>query len=284
MRKAALELEEYTISAREYCYISTQTEAERKFLEQGFYGKVFLECVKSPGAVLNQDICLKNGKQLGTVKFFWVCHDKSGKKYLPLFVNDLSEDDYFLYASSEPVKNTTLLYNGGNCYLLYVGSSGRVTVRIVTVFCRQDLVEALGLLQGIVPKEVYLVRMLTIPDNRYVTTCWNIVAETEVNGETTENSILLPVNLYDSEELNKIGINSLNTSIVYENSILKAHGIFYHLCKNDRGKRYLERLSIQPVQHSAGKQRDFSRDYVRALKKQEKPPAKIIQLFKKDGE
>lgn len=284
MEKSVLPLNDYTISAREYCYISTQSEAERQFLAQGIYGKVTLERVNSPGAELNKDIHLKNGKSLGEVKFFWVCRNNDGECFLPLFFEDLNEEDY-LYVSSEPVKKTTLLHKGGINYLLHVDSRGRVTVRIITVFCRQDLVEALEFLQGVVPKEIYLVHILTIPDNKDISTCWSVITDADTGDEDDEMCILLPVSLYDADMLNKIGINNLNTSVVYENSVLKANGIYYKLRKDAEGKRYLEKLPMQLLQHRKNDEAEFDRYLQKALERQKAGKTlTVVSLFNKDGE
>lgn len=63
-------LDDFTMSADEYCVASTQDQAELCFLRQGILGDVFLAKVHTVGADINADIQLPKGKKLGAEKLF----------------------------------------------------------------------------------------------------------------------------------------------------------------------------------------------------------------------
>ena len=285
-------LYDFTMSADEYCVASTQHQAELCFLRQGIFGDVFLAKVTTVGAAINADIQLKNGKKLGAEKLFWVCKNENGEicSYLPLFVEDANLDDMY-YTEVKVVSKTMLIENNGIIYILVFDKFGKAVVRIMTVYFSQIMIEGLAQLQGFKFKEVYLVKIHTIPKNEYVGACWSLFfEEQDDDGETIDSNLLMPVDVFESQKLSDVGLKSLNSSIVHENDTVKVGNVFYTLKFCEDGKRYLLKNAMQPVVEQVDKVKQL--EELRAKYSQEaeaqkvelaKCSAKIVSLFKKGG-
>lgn len=283
-------LDDFTMSADEYCVASTQYQAELCFLRQGIFGDVFLAKVNTVGAAINADIQLKKGKKLGAEKLFWVCKNEDGEicSYLPLFVEDANLDDMY-YTEVKAVSKNMLFENNGIIYILLFDTSGKAIVRIVTVYFSQIMIEGLAELQGFKFKEIYMVKLHTIPKNEYVGACWSLVfEEQDDDGETVDSNMLMPVDVFDSQKFSDIGLKSLNSSIVHENDTVKIGNVFYTLKFCEDGKRYLLKNAMQPVVEQPDKVKQL--EELRAQYSQEaetqnselaKYSTKIIPLFKK---
>lgn len=287
-------LNDYTIPADDYCVISTQKQAELRFLQQGFTGSVFLEKVTSVGAALNADVQLESGQPLSKIKFFWVCHNSDGSfAYMPLFIEDAVLDDVY-FVSSEPLTKTTLIQSNGVIFMLYVDSKKRVSARILTTYYCQGLIEALCRMQGVKFEDIYPVRMTTIPENKKVGVCWSIVFEDmDEYGEPVESVMLMPVSVYDSMTLSEIGLKKLNTAMLKENELVQVGGVYYTLQKNNIGgyffkKNVLQMLSARKMSSAKRFEELCAKKLAQEIAKTEsevqgKVPVTIIPLFKKDG-
>ena len=87
MDKYRLRLDEYTISARDNCVLTTPQEAELAFLQQGICGKVMLVQVFK---FVTELIPCDNGYgALSVMKYLWLCFCGDGEVVsLPLFYED----------------------------------------------------------------------------------------------------------------------------------------------------------------------------------------------------
>lgn len=220
---------ECTTSSEEYCIYATQKDAEEHFHQLGLYGTVTLDRVVG----FNNQIHV-----------FWVLRlDKEVIGYIPLFIDDEEAEDV-IYTASEPIRRTTFYHKKGRCFIFFPRADGNIDVRVLVIFARQELVEALCLTQRIKPSEIYLTAMYTVQENYAVSSCWNVVVEEEQKGEILDKCILLPVDLRDSRRLYEVGINTLNPQMVYENGILLANNTYYRMRKGENGKRYLVKIPV----------------------------------------
>ena len=283
-------LDDFSISADDYCVISTQKDAEEFFAQCEFTGKVALEEVTPLGAELNSDVKLKNGKSLADKKFLWVCHGSDGGiVYRSLFKNELYSDE-IIYTQSKPVNTLAMIMNNGIIFIVCQDAQGGAIVRALTMLFCQLLVLGMAEMQGIKVKDLYLVKMHRIADNKYIAPCWNIVYEEKNDdGELIDANMLQPVDVRDAGILDEIGLNRLNSSIVYENETVDVHGVYYKLKMDADGGRYLLKNPLQ-VSNANTKWADsleraeVSANEQKAEKSQSSGPAKIMHLYKKGGQ
>lgn len=283
-------LDDFSISADDYCVISTQKDAEEFFAQCEFTGKVALEEVTPLGAELNSDVKLKNGKSLADKKFLWVCHGSDGGiVYRSLFKNELYSDE-IIYTQSKPINSLAMIINNGILFIVCQDSQGGAIVRALTMFFCQFLVQGMADMQGIKVKDLYLVKMHRIADNKYIAPCWSIVYEEENDdGELVDSNMLQPVDVRDAGILDEIGLNHLNSSVVYEDETVDVHGVYYTLKKDADGGRYLLKNALQ-VSNANVKWADsleraeVSANEQKVEKSQSLGPAKIMHLYKKGGQ
>ena len=268
-------LDDFSISADDYCVISTQKDAEE---------------VTPLGAELNSDVKLKNGKSLADKKFLWVCHGSDGGiVYRSLFKNELYSDE-IIYTKSKPINSLAMIINNGILFIVCQDSQGGAIVRALTMFFCQFLVQGMADMQGIKVKDLYLVKMHRIADNKYIAPCWSIVYEEENDdGELVDSNMLQPVDVRDAGILDEIGLNHLNSSVVYEDETVDVHGVYYTLKKDADGGRYLLKNALQVsnanVKWADSLERaDVSANEQKAEKSQSSGPAKIMHLYKKGGQ
>lgn len=278
-------INDFTILADDFCMISTQRQASLHFLRKGCVGEVALEKVISVGEALNADVQLANDTLLGTAKFLWVCRCNDGRTaFLPVFLEDAEMDELY-FVSSEPLTKTTILQLNGLVFLLYIDDKKKASVRLLTTYYCQGLVEALLKMQKVKFTEIYLVHTRTIVDNREVGVCWSICFEEEDGSEAV---MLFPVNVFDSRLMSEIGINSLNTCMVEEGETVRVDGVYYTLHKNDVGGLFLKKNELQLSTSSKNSAVERFYDLYSYAIEKSKTPAKgkhktKIVLFKKDG-
>lgn len=290
MKKPEFSLDDFTMSAHEYCKISSQRDAEEYFAMQGFDGKVALEAVTTVGAALNNDVVLPNGKKLGKVVVCWVCRDKDGSiVYIPLFDDEYSDVDELYYESSRPINAMAYLEHNGVIFLVGFNGKGKAVVRVMTMYFSQFLIEMLAKFQGLKVNDVYLVKMSTIQDNRFIAACWSIVFDdVDDDGEIVDSNLLMPVDVFESTRLSLIGVNSLNSSPVRENEIVKVSGLYYTVKKDAAGKSYLSKNAVQLSGAENNSRQEAEKLWAELVKQQtagEKKseyPVKLVPLFKKD--
>ena len=216
MKRSEISLEDFTMSAHEYCKISSQRDAEECFAMQGFDGKVALEAVTTVGADLNNDVVLPNGKKLGKVVVCWVCRCSDGSiAYKPLFEDEDSDVDELYCKSSVVINDMAYLEHCGVIFLVFQDREGKAVVRLITMYFSQFLIEKLAEFQGLKVSDVYLVKMSTIQDNKFIAVCWSIVFDdVDEDGEIVNSNLLMPVDVFESTRLTLIGLNSLNSSLL----------------------------------------------------------------------
>lgn len=101
--------------------------------------------------------------------------------------------------------------------------------------------------------------------------------------------MLQPVDVRDAGILDEIGLNHLNSSVVYEDETVDVHGVYYTLKKDADGGRYLLKNALQ-VSNANVKWADsleraeVSANEQKAEKSQSLGPAKIMYLYKKGGQ
>ncbi len=289
MKRSEISLEDFTMSAHEYCKISSQRDAEECFAMQGFDGKVALEAVTTVGADLNNDVVLPNGKKLGKVVVCWVCRCTDGSiAYKPLFEDDSDVDELYC-KSSVVINDMAYLEHCGVIFLVFSDREGKVVVRLMTMYFSQFLIEKLAEFQGLKVSDVYLVKMNTIQDNKFIAVCWSIVFDdVDEDGEIVNSNLLMPVDVFESTRLTLVGLNSLNSSLVHNKEIVKVGGLYFTVRKDAAGKTYLSKNAIQMPGAENNSRQEAEKLWEELVKQQtagknqSKQRGKIVPLFKKD--
>lgn len=290
MKKPEFSLDDFTMSAHEYCKISSQRDAEEYFAMQGFDGKVALEAVTTIGAALNNDVVLPNGKKLGKVVVCWVCRYSDGSiAYKPLFEDEDSDVDELYCESSVVINDMAYLEHCGVIFLVFQDREGKVVVRLMTMYFSQFLIEKLAEFQGLKVSDVYLVKMSTIQDNKFIAVCWSIVFDdVDEDGEIVNSNLLMPVDVFESTRLTLIGLNSLNSSLVHNKEIVKVGGLYFTVKKDAAGKTYLSKNAVQLSDAENNSCQAAEKLLEKLLQqrteedKKSEYPVKIVPLFKKD--
>ena len=290
MKRSEISLEDFTMSAHEYCKISSQRDAEECFAMQGFDGKVALEAVTTVGADLNNDVVLPNGKKLGKVVVCWVCRCSDGSiAYKPLFEDEDSDVDELYCKSSVVINDMAYLEHCGVIFLVFQDREGKAVVRLITMYFSQFLIEKLAEFQGLKVSDVYLVKMSTIQDNKFIAVCWSIVFDdVDEDGEIVNSNLLMPVDVFESTRLTLIGLNSLNSSLVHNKEIVKVGGLYFTVKKDAAGKTYLSKNAVQMSGAENNSRQEAEKLWDKLVKQQtaensrSKKRGKIVPLFKKD--
>lgn len=290
MKRSEISLEDFTMSAHEYCKISSQRDAEECFAMQGFDGKVALEAVTTVGADLNNDVVLPNGKKLGKVVVCWVCRCSDGSiAYKPLFEDEDSDVDELDCKSSVVINDMAYLEHCGVIFLVFQDREGKAVVRLMTMYFSQFLIEKLAEFQGLKVSDVYLVKMSTIQDNKFIAVCWSIVFDdVDEDGEIVNSNLLMPVDVFESTRLTLIGLNSLNSSLVHNKEIVKVGGLYFTVKKDAAGKTYLSKNAVQMSGAENNSRQEAEKLWDKLVKQQtaensqSKQRGKIVPLFKKD--
>lgn len=246
MKDFELRLDEYTVSAKDACMFTTLKEAQLAFLQQGVYGKVMLDRVFYVGDTFNPLENSESDKNSGGMTFFWICRKDDGTvAYLPLFYADQDYDN-FSYEDLQPIKTTSLIYRDHRIYVISVDAKGRISVRFLTMYYRQEQIEILYMLQDIIPKNIVLERLYDTVTDKFICYCWKVVYE--VSGDKNkieEKTALMPVNIFDGDFLIKRGTENLDGEEVLENETAEISGVMYTLKKTKHDKLVLAKQNLQ---------------------------------------
>lgn len=127
MERYRLRLDEYTISAKDSCLLTTLQEAELAFLQEGIWGKVML--VQAFKFVTDVTHCNNHNYAVGIVKYLWFCYSNDGESaFLPLFYED-SDWNKIEYDAFQPVVSTTYIYRNQQLCVISVDNKKRINVR-----------------------------------------------------------------------------------------------------------------------------------------------------------
>lgn len=137
--------------------------------------------------------------------------------------------------------------------------------------------------------DVYLVKMSTIQDNKFIAVCWSIVFDdVDEDGEIVNSNLLMPVDVFESTRLTLVGLNSLNSSLVHNKEIVKVGGLYFTVKKDAAGKTYLSKNAIQMPGAENNSRQEAEKLWEELVKQQtagnnqSKQRGKIVPLFKKD--
>lgn len=228
-----LKLEEFTTSAEGGCVYCTKTEAAMRFMQLGMTGITYLCDVKDIKGrhftlwinMMGEDIC-----------------------FLPLFIDDMELND-LCFADISPIIETAFIYHkrdeeSGVSYLAIV-EKDEIVIRQLRIFLDQNMVENYCATQQIKPTGIYLCQMRTVHNDEYVATCWSIEYENpnelDENEEPQLYETLLPVDLADSDILQKVGIPNINNVYLHSGDVFRAQGVMYRALKDENGKFFLTR-------------------------------------------
>lgn len=146
----------------------------------------------------------------------------------------------------QPIKTTSLIYRDHRIYVISVDAKGRISVRFLTMYYRQEQIEILYMLQDIIPKNIVLERLYDTVTDKFICYCWKVVYE--VSGDKNkieEKTALMPVNIFDGDFLIKRGTENLDGEEVLENETAEISGVMYILKKTKHDKLVLAKQNLQ---------------------------------------
>ena len=244
MDKYRLRLDEYTISAKDNCVLTTPQEAELAFLQQGICGKVML--VQAFKFVTELIPCDNGYGALSVMKYLWLCFcGDEDVVSLPLFYED-NEWNEVEYDDFLPVDSTTYIYRNQQLYVISVDTKKCVNVRQITLYYSQELVEVLCNSQNVKFKQIWLERMFSSYDCQEIGISWAILYdEVDEKGELTEKTMFLPVNVFDGPKMYEIGLENIESYWIDIGDSVEVSGVLYNLEKADDGKYILVKNNLQ---------------------------------------
>lgn len=244
MERYRLRLDEYTISAKDSCLLTTLQEAELAFLQEGIWGKVML--VQAFKFVTDVTHCNNHNYAVGIVKYLWFCYSNDGESaFLPLFYED-SDWNKIEYDAFQPVVSTTYIYRNQQLCVISVDNKKRINVRQLTLYYSQELVEILCNNQGVKFKQIWLERLFTFYDGKEVGISWVILYdEADEKGELVEKTMFLPVNVFEGQKLYDIGLDNIESYPIDIGDSVEISGVLYNLEKADDCKYILVKNNLQ---------------------------------------
>lgn len=244
MDKYRLRLDEYTISAKDSCVLTTPQEAELAFFQQGIYGKVVL--VRALKFVKEFPPCGEIRSAVARIYYLWLClYGDVGIASLPLFYED-SKWDEIEYDDFQYVDSTTYIYRNQWLYAISVDIKKRVNVRQITMYYSQELVEVLCNRQNVQFKQIWLERLFSSYDGQEIGISWAILYdEVDEKGELTEKTMFLPVNVFDGPKMYEIGLENIESYLIDIGDSMEISGVLYNLEKTDDGKYILVKNNLQ---------------------------------------
>ena len=221
-----MKFSEYAIPASGDCAFSTKSFVDQTFKEMGFNGETKL--------------CRVDNLQKPRV--VWANISSKRIVYLPVFWGDFAldfpEDDEIV-----PIEKTFFLYRERFCaYYLVLFYDDEISFRQIRILANQELVEKYSETRGFNVTHISICKLMTIQDNKYVLTCWDVEhEEPDDHGCPIQYSTLVPVDFAELEKLGGMNLSKLNEEYLHENDTFVAKNTIYRVLKDEKGNYFLSK-------------------------------------------
>ena len=223
---------DYTIPASGECVFSMRSLADRAFKGAGLFGETKLCLVKN---------------SLGT-HVMWANITPYFVIFLPVFLEDFKLDtprnNEFV-----PIEKNMLVYReyrgGSGDYYLVLFGSDEILFTKIKILPDQLLVEKYCEARGLKVTHISICKLMTIQDNKYVLTCWDVEheepEELDEDGEPSQYVTYFPVDFTESEKLRDASLSKLNKVYLHENDTFVAQNKIYRVLKDEEGKYFISK-------------------------------------------